>query len=143
MLLNINVRRTWIPPLLDNERKTADEQIIIEYDKPTATDRSAWQHQVAKRDKGTVVTYLDTDIRAILRGSNVLIHHLRIKTGGKVGSEGKVVDEIVNVTSGEQLSEIRSDYCWLLATQTANKIMELEVSEELVKNSAPDSGPAS
>ncbi len=144
MLLNVSTRRTWIPDLLNNNEAAADQQIRVEYDKPNAVSRNAWQRRVATyKEDGSTHAYTETDVRGILAGSNVTIHNLTIKTGTKVGQDGKEMDVLKQITTGEQLAEVRSDYCFLLATQLAQKIMEVEVGSELLKNSAPDSGPAS
>ncbi len=142
MLLNVSRRRTWVPDLLGNDKLPSSEQIIIEYDKPNTVDRNSWQKRVAfRKSDETTHVYTEIDVRAILSGSKVTINNLRVKTGSKeVG--GKAVDTIVNVATGEDLAMIQSDFCHLLATQLAQKIIDLEVGEELIKNSEPDSGPA-
>lgn len=142
MLLNVSRRRTWIPDLLGNDKLPSSEQVVIEYDKPNTVDRNAWQRRVASRKSdGTVHSYSETDVRAVLSGSKIKIQGLRIKTGTKE-VDGKAVDAILSITNGEELAMIQSDYCHLLATQLAQKILDLEVGEELIKNSEPDSGPA-
>lgn len=144
MLLNVSTRRTWIPELLNNDKAAPDQQIRCDYDKPNAVNRNAWQRRVATpKPDGSVHMYTETDINAILSGSNVVIHGLTIKTGTKQDSSGKEVDVLEQVTTGEQLASVRSDFCFMLATQLAQKIMEVEIGSELLKNSAPDSGPAS
>lgn len=142
MLLNVSRRRTWVPDLLGNDKLPSSEQIIIEYDKPNTVDRNKWQRRIAKRkDDGSTQVYTETDVRAILCGSNVKIRGLQAKTGtNKV--KGKEVDTIVSIATGEDLAMIQSDFCHLLATQLSQKIIELEIGEELIKNSEPDSGPA-
>jgi hypothetical protein len=81
------------------------------------------------------------DVRAILSGSNIKIQGLRIKTGTKE-VKGKTIDSIISITNGDELAMIESDFCHLLATQLSQKILDLEVGEEMIKNSEPDSGPA-
>lgn len=142
MLLNVSRRRTWVPELLGNDKLPSSEQVIIEYDKPNTVDRNAWQRYVATRKSdGTTHSYSETDVRAVLSGSNVKIQGLRIRTGTKE-ADGKTIDSITTITNGNDLALIQSDYCHLLATQLAQKILDLEVSEELIKNSDADSGPA-
>ncbi|NBK24819.1 MAG: hypothetical protein EOM68_22685 [Spirochaetia bacterium] len=143
MLINVSVRRRWVPDLLGNDTQPADQQIIVEYDKPNAISRNAWQRRVvtAKPD-GSTHHYTDTDVRAILEGSNVSIVNLAVKTGERKDENGKTVDIISQIANGSTLANTRSDYCYLLATQLAQKIMELEIHKELLKNSEPDSGPA-
>lgn len=144
MLLNVSTRRTWIPDLLNNNEAVADQQIRIDYDKPNAVNRNAWQRRVATyRGDGSTHAYTETDVRGILSGSNVVIHNLTIRVGTRTDQNGKEVDDLRQVTTGEQLAETRSDYCFLLAAQLAQRIMEVEVSSELLKNSEPDSGPVS
>jgi hypothetical protein len=143
MLLNLKIRRTWIPDILGNDKLPSDEKIIVEYDKPNAVDRGNWQRRIAStKADGTRQAYVDTNVRAILSESNVSIQSLRIKTGDKI-VDGKPVDIIEDINTGTKLADAHSDFCWLLATQLATKIMEVEISEELLKNSEPDSGPAS
>jgi hypothetical protein len=143
MLLNLKIRRTWIPDILGNDKLPSDEKIIVEYDKPNAVDRGNWQRRIAStKSDGTRQAYVDTNTRAILSESNVSIQSLRIKTGEKI-VDGKPVDIIEDINTGAKLADAHSDFCWLLATQLATKIMEVEISEELLKNSDADSGPAS
>ncbi|MFA6935505.1 MAG: hypothetical protein WCR70_09560 [Sphaerochaetaceae bacterium] len=121
----------------------SDRQIIVEYDKPNAINRNAWQRRVATtKQDGSMHVYTDTDVRAILTGSNVSIINLSVKTGERKDENGKSVDIVSQITTGEALATTRSDYCYMLATQLAQKIMEIEISSELLKNSEPDSGPA-
>lgn len=135
MLLNVSPRRRWVPDILDNEAKSPDQQIVIEYDKPNAIQRNVWQKRIAKSNPdGTAHVYVDTDVHAILKGSNVSIINLAIKTGTKTGPDGKEADDIRQVTSGEDLASIQSDFCFLLATQLSQKIMDLEITKELLKN---------
>jgi hypothetical protein len=143
MLLNVSIRRRWIPDLLGNDKLPSDRQIIVEYDKPNAINRNAWQRRVATtKQDGSMHVYTDTDVRAILTGSNVSIINLSVKTGERKDENGKSVDIVSQITTGEALATTRSDYCYMLATQLAQKIMEIEISSELLKNSEPDSGPA-
>lgn len=144
MLINVSVRRRWVPDLLGNDKQPANQQVVIEYDKPNAISRNAWQRRVATaKPDGSTHLYTDTDIRAILEGSNVSIVNLAVKTGERQDENGKTVDIVTQVTTGGALASTRSDYCYLLATQLAQKIMEVEISQELLKNSEPDSGPVS
>ncbi len=142
MLLNVSRRRTWIPDLLGNDKLPSSEQIIVEYDKPNTVDRNAWQRRIASRKSdGTIHSYSEVDVRAILSGSNIKIQGLRIKTGTKE-VKGKTIDSIISITTGDELAMIESDFCHLLATQLSQKILDLEVGGEMIKNSEPDSGPA-
>ena len=143
MLLNVSVRRRWVPDLLGNETKSADQQIVTEYDKPNAIQRNAWQRRLAVSKKdGSIHHYTETDVRAILEGSNVSVVNLAIKTGERKDEHGKAVDIVEQITTGDALAAARSDYCYILATMLAQKIMEVEISNELLKNSEPDSGHA-
>lgn len=143
MLLNVSIRRRWIPDLLGNDKLPSDRQIIVEYDKPNAINRNAWQRRVATtKQDGSMHVYTDTDVRAILTGSNVSIVNLSVKTGERKDENGKSVDIVSQITTGEALATTRSDYCYMLATQLAQKIIEIKISSELLKNSEPDSGPA-
>ena len=50
MLINVSVRRRWVPDLLGNDKQPANQQIIVEYDKPNAISRNACQRRVAQQD---------------------------------------------------------------------------------------------
>ena len=126
MLLNIQTRRTWTPDILDNKKQPEGERIEIEYQKPPAYARNNWERRIARRTvEGKIEAFVDTDVREIVRSSDVKIRNLTVGVDG---------GDPVAVTTGEQLVDMRSDYCWLLATQLANEIIKPEISKEVVKN---------
>lgn len=135
MQLNIQTRRTWTPDILDNDKQPEGQRIEIDYRRPPAYARSNWRHEVARRNsEGKMETYADVDVRAVVRNSDVHIRGLRISIDGK---------DPVEITTGEQLADSTSDYCYFLATRLAMEILNLDVDAELIKNSGPDSGPSS
>lgn len=135
MLLNVQTRRTWTPDILDNEKQPEGQRIEVEYRRPPAYARNNWERRIARRTgEGRIEAFVDTDVREIVRSSDVRIRNLAVSVDGGPPAE---------IVTGEQLVETRSDYCWLLATRLADEIIRPEISGEVVKNSAPDSGASS
>lgn len=135
MLISVSRRRRWVPDLLGNSELPADQQLVIEYDKPNAVQRNSWQRRVATyKADDSVHVYTDTDVKAILEGANVSIVNLTVNMGTKKSADGKDVDDVRQITTGSELATTPSDLCFLIATQLAQKIMEVEVTQELLKN---------
>lgn len=136
MLLNLQTKRTWIPEILDNDKQPEGDRIEISYIKPPAYARNAWERRIARRNaEGKPETYVELDVAAVIKGSDVKIRHLQVIIDG--------AEKPTSIETGDQLVDVRSDFCWLLATSLANEIVKPEIQGELIKNSASDSGASS
>lgn len=134
MMIILKKRRTFVPKTGGNDNLPPEEQVSVSYDKPSVVDRSLWQKVLAvRRHDGSSGAYYDTDMKAILEGSKVIITNLQVDDG-----EAKRF-----IKTGADLAREDSGILWLLASEIVDNVMRLDIPEELGKNSASPSRPAS
>lgn len=130
MVINIEKKRTFIPPLKANLALPPEEQITIEYDRPAPFQRGLWEKTIASRKGDKIETHIERDIKAILCGSNITIKNLSYYDTDENAKRVKV-----DITTGEQLANCHSDICYYISEFLVNEIMTPAVSRELLKNS--------
>lgn len=139
MRLNMEKRRTWTPEYAENMKLPVAERIEIDFDKPAAYQRSAWETTYAERTKdGKIATYVKRDVKAILTNSNVAIRNLYYMAKDDKGKEKKIY-----IDTGLALAQAQNDFCYLLAEDLAREILRADIEGALAKNSEPASGSSS
>lgn len=122
---------TFVPTVLGNDKMPESRRIEIDYDKPKSFQRRSWQKiTVQRHPDGSISSYEDRDLKAIMTESNIAIRNLFYT---RLDENGKPVK--VYVTTGEQLVNLKSDIAYLIVEQLANQILTPDLTQEALKNS--------
>jgi hypothetical protein len=138
MRITLQTHRTYIPAINGNRDLPPGERITVTYRQPNAIERREYKaSKVAPGSDGKGEVSVQLDIEKILGNQDVGIEHLEVET-----SEGKS-SKVVPITKGYDLARNPSKFCTKLAEEVATEIMDLDFSDELLKNFSSASVPTS